>query len=102
MPEAGGHLGQRGRELLHLGWGGPAGVPRLAVAAARCQGGEAGGEQQQGVRQHFYSGGHGDGSQATEYSLATKTSAVHQHPTASSIGNPADKVHVIPSVRAFG
>ena len=102
MPEAGGHLGQRGRELRHLGGGGPAGVPRLAVAAARCQGGEAGGEQQQGVRQHLHSGGHGDGSQATEYSLATTTSAVHQHPTASSIGNPADKVHVIPSVSAFG
>ena len=63
MPGAGGHLGQRGRELLHLVWGGPAGVPRLAVA-----GGEAGGEQQQGVRQHLHSGGHGDGSQATEYS----------------------------------
>ena len=35
----------------------------------------------------------------TEYSTQIRTSAVHQHPTASSIGNHADKVHVIPCVR---
>ena len=52
------------------------------------------------MRQHLHSGGDGDGSQATEYSPPQiRTSAVHQHPTASSIGNHADKVHVIPCVR---